>query len=124
MTGFRNFSEYAYSGFAAQGAYTAKHGTGYNDLKTRAMAFDGFSRLGHHGVGGTGTAAFRYLLEGLAFYGFSGTDACGRRNVAIGNEMAGDGEGTLRPLGAHFGKVRKRYSHPTRVKRRSSSRRT
>ena len=41
----------------------------------------------------------------MVFYGYSGTDSCGRKNVAISNEMAGDGEGTARALGSIFGKV-------------------
>ena len=105
MTGFRHFTEYGYSGFAAQGAYVAKQGAGYDDLKTREVAEDEASRLGAYGVGGYETATFRYQLEDLHFYGFSGRDSCGRRNVAISNEMAGDGEGTARALGAHFGKA-------------------
>jgi len=96
MCKYRWFEEYGYSGFAAQGAYVAKQGTGYGDLKVRTIK---------HGDNAGGVAAFRYVLDDLRFFGFSGVDTCGRRNVAISNEMAGDGEGTLRPLGAHFGKA-------------------
>ncbi len=107
MTGFRFWREYGYSGFAANGAYTIGGGTGYNDLKIRKIATDSFSRLGYYGeeFGGSRIAAFHYLLDGLTFFGFSGTDSCGRRNVAISNEMAGDGEGTARAFGGHFGKA-------------------
>ena len=105
MTEFRWFTEYAYSGFAANGAYVMLQGTGYDDLKTRDIDTGAFSRLGYYGIGGTDTAAFEYVLDNMQFYGFSGTDACGRANVAISNEMAGDGEGTARALGAHFGKA-------------------
>jgi cysteine-rich repeat protein len=100
LTGFRFFTEYAYSGFAANGAYVSKQGTGYDDLKTRSIESDVFSRLGN-----SQTSTFQYVLDNIKFYGYSGTDSCGRSNVAISNEMAGDGEGTTRAFGAHFGKA-------------------
>jgi len=92
MSSFRWFDEYGYSGFTAQGAHVTKQATGYDDLKERELE-------------GGETATMRYLLEDLQFYGFSGTDSCGRKNVALSNEMAGDGEGTAGPIGANFGKA-------------------
>jgi cysteine-rich repeat protein len=100
LTGFRWFTEYAYSGFAANGAYVSKQGTGYDDLKTRSIESDVVSRLGN-----SQTSTFQYVLDNIKFFGYSGTDSCGRSNVAISNEMAGDGEGTARAFGAHFGKA-------------------
>ena len=60
------------------------------------------------------TRTFAYELEDVVFYGYSGTDSCGRKNVAISNEMAGDGEGTKRALGSIFGKV---TCYPIHLKR-------
>jgi len=92
MSSFRWFDEYGYSGFAAQGPFVITQGTGYDDLKERELE-------------GGETATMRYLLEDLKFYGFSGTDSCGRKNVALSNELAGDGEGTASPIGANYGKA-------------------
>jgi len=92
MSAWRWFQEYGYSGISAQGAHVTTQGTGYDDLKERELE-------------GGETATMRYLLEDLKFYGFSGTDSCGRKNVALSNEMAGDGEGTAEPIGANFGKA-------------------
>ena len=71
MNGFRWFTEYDYSGFAYAGPYNSKRGTEYG-----------------------GVFNFRYNVERVTFYGFSGYDPCGRKNVAISNEMAADGEGS------------------------------
>ena len=51
-----------------------------------------------------GVFNFRYNVERVTFYGFSGYDPCGRKNVAISNEMAADGEGSTWSGSAHFGK--------------------
>ena len=83
LTGFRHYDEYAYSGFAYSGPYNQKRGSEYGGV------FDGF----------------HYSVERVNFYGFSGVDSCGRSNVAISNEMAGDGEGSTWVGGAaHWAK--------------------
>jgi len=92
LCGWRWFHEYGYSGFAAQGPFKVFEGSGYDDLKVRELE-------------GGETATMRYVLEDLKFYGFSGTDSCGRKNIALSNELAADGEGTPTAIGASYGKA-------------------
>ena len=54
---------------------------------------NGYGDLFVRDVASGDQAVFRHELDGVTFYGFSGTDSCGRRNVAITNEEAGRGEG-------------------------------
>ncbi len=113
MNGFKHWTEYGYTGFSAQGANNVLSGAGYGQLITRNVVANG--------VPSTNTAIFRYLLKGLVFYGFSGKDTCGRRNVAISNEMAGLGEGTFRSLGAEFGALSMPLSRPSSYSPKRSS---
>jgi hypothetical protein len=85
MAGYRRWNEYAYSGFAYSGPHVKGQGSGYGQYYSD----------------------FSYKLRNVTFHGFSGTDACGRKNVAISNEMAGDGEGGPDASGwsAVFGKA-------------------
>ena len=71
MAGYRLYHEYAYSGFAYSGPHKPGQGSEY----------------------GRYYSTFAYKLRNITFSGFTGTDSCGRKNVAISNEMAGDGEG-------------------------------
>ena len=107
MCQWRWFTEYGYSGFAAQGAYVIGQGSGYDDLKWRPIDPENSALKEQGEKVGFEVGTFRYLVDNVEFSGFSGTDSCGRRNVAISNEMAGDGEGAVTSwVGqAHYGKA-------------------
>ena len=89
--GYRTYGELGYTGFSAQGLYVPQQGTGYDALMTQRTA--------------DGWAAFRQVVQGVTFVGFSGTDLCGRPNAALSNEMAGDGEGSVTVFAASFGEA-------------------
>ena len=93
MMSWYEFHEYGYSGFMATGAFWFNSGSSYGSLQTRPVVGSAVGAL----------RSFRHTLENINFYGFSGIDAHGRKNVAISNEKAGQGEGSKGAKGAKAG---------------------
>lgn len=90
LNGYFFHRDYSYSGFAYSGSYEFSQGPAYADVRD-----------------------FRYHIENVTFYGYSGVDSCGRKNIAINNEHSGHGEGSNYAFASAFGTA---TCYPVQVK--------